>query len=214
MNLKRENLLLYAVTDRKWLKKSTLAQEVEKAICAGVTFVQLREKALDFDALVNLGKELHAVTMRYNVPLVLDDAIEAALACGAEGVHIGQNDCPAKEARRLLGTGKVLGVTAKTPEQARLAEAAGADYLGSGAVFGSTTKQNAAFLPLERLKEICQSVSIPVVAIGGINEETITQLSGTGIAGAAIVSGLFAQPDITAAALNLQALCQKVVNKK
>ena len=196
MKLDKESLLLYAVTDRTWLGTSTLAQQVEQAIQGGVTFVQLREKDMPYDAFLEEAKEIRALCAKYNVPFVIDDDVDLAIAVDADGVHVGQDDMAAEMARAKLGPDKIVGVTAKTIEQAQAAEQAGADYLGSGAVFGSTTKTNALPMTMERLREITASVSIPVIAIGGINASNLPELKGTGIAGTAIVSGIFAAEDI------------------
>ena len=179
MNITREQLLLYAITDRSWLKGETLYEQVEKALKGGVTLVQLREKELSEP-----------------VPLIINDNVELAERIGADGVHVGQSDMELTRAREILGTDKIIGVTAKTIEQAQAAEKAGADYLGSGAVFGSSTKTDAKPMELTLLQEICQSVTIPVVAIGGINHDNILKLKGCEIAGAAVVSGIFACEDI------------------
>ena len=172
---------------------------MEAALRGGATMVQLREKGLaeqDFEGFLEEARRMHELTARYGVPLIIDDNVEIALKSGAEGVHVGQNDMDAGEVRRLLGPDRILGVTAKTVEQARRAQDAGADYLGSGAVFGTSTKADAIPMSLERLREICACVRIPVVAIGGICLENIGRLSGSGVAGAAIVSGIFGAEDI------------------
>ena len=194
MKFCREHLLIYAVTDRAWTGRMTLFEQVEAALRGGATMVQLREKGLaeqDFEGFLEEARRMHELTARYGVPLIIDDNVEIALKSGAEGVHVGQNDMDAGEVRRLLGPDRILGVTAKTVEQARRAQDAGADYLGSGAVFGTSTKADAIPMSLERLREICACVRIPVVAIGGICLENIGRLSGSGVAGAAIVSGIF-----------------------
>ena len=199
MKFCREHLLIYAVTDRAWTGRMTLFEQVEAALRGGATMVQLREKGLaeqDFEGFLEEARRMHELTARYGVPLIIDDNVEIALKSGAEGVHVGQNDMNAGEVRRLLGPDRILGVTAKTVEQARRAQDAGADYLGSGAVFGTSTKADAIPLSLERLREICACVRIPVVAIGGICLENIGRLSGSGVAGAAIVSGIFGAEDI------------------
>ena len=199
MKLCREHLLIYAVTDRAWTGRMTLFEQVEAALRGGATMVQLREKGLaeqDFEGFLEEARRMHELTARYGVPLIIDDNVEIALKSGAEGVHVGQNDMNAGEVRRLLGPDRILGVTAKTVEQARRAQDAGADYLGSGAVFGTSTKADAIPMSLERLREICACVRIPVVAIGGICLENIGRLSGSGVAGAAIVSGIFGAEDI------------------
>ena len=199
MKFCREHLLIYAVTDRAWTGRMTLFEQVEAALRGGATMVQLREKGLaeqDFEGFLEEARRMHELTARYGVPLIIDDNVEIALKSGAEGVHVGQNDMDAGEVRRLLGPDRILGVTAKTVEQARRAQDAGADYLGSGAVFGTSTKADAIPMSLERLREICACVRIPVVAIGGICLENIGRLSGSGVAGAAIVSGIFGAVDI------------------
>ena len=199
MKFCREHLLIYAVTDRAWTGRMTLFEQVEAALRGGATMVQLREKGLaeqDFEGFLEEARRMHELTARYGVPLIIDDNVEIALKSGAEGVHVGQNDMDAGEVRRLLGPDRILGVTAKTVEQARHAQDAGADYLGSGAVFGTSTKADAIPMSLERLREICACVRIPVVAIGGICLENIGRLSGSGVAGAAIVSGIFGAEDI------------------
>jgi len=192
----RNMLRLYAVTDRRWLGKMTLCEQVEQAICGGATCVQLREKHSSKDETHALAMNLRALCSRYRVPLIINDDVALALAVKADGVHVGQRDMLAHEARRLAGESMIIGVTAKTVEQARAAQAAGADYLGSGAVFGTETKPDALPMSRETLLAITSSVSIPVVAIGGIERQNIAKLCGTGVAGAAVVSGIFAADDI------------------
>lgn len=196
-------LLLYAVTDRTWTGKQTLEQQVEAALKAGVTMVQLREKELDYQDFLKEAVKMRELTRDYQVPLLINDNLEIALACDADGVHVGQSDLEAKQARALLGKDKILGVTAKTVEQARLAEKNGADYLGVGAVFGSSTKKDAVPMTVERLGEIARAVSIPIVAIGGISEANVMGLKGSGIAGIAVVSGIFAAEDVGKASAGL-----------
>lgn len=207
----RQGMTLYAVTDRSWLGERILAQVVEEVLKGGATFLQLREKELDQAAILAEAKEIQAIAARYHVPFVINDSVDVALACDADGVHVGQNDLMGRDVRALIGPDKILGITANTVELAVAAEQAGADYIGAGAVFGTTTKQNAKNLSLDTLKAICQAVSIPVVAIGGINAHNLPQLAGTGAAGAAVVSALFAQKDPEAAAQNLRALADKMV---
>lgn len=212
MRVDKSSMLLYAVTDRTWLGSSTLSSQVEESIKAGVTFVQLREKQLDFDAFVAQAKEIKSVTDGYRIPFVINDNIEVALACNADGVHVGQGDLSADAARKKLGEQKILGVSVQTVQQAVAAEQSGADYLGVGAVFSTSTKMDADAVSFETLKKICSAVSIPVVAIGGINKDNILQLSGSGVDGIAVVSAIFAQPDITVATAELHQLAQKMVN--
>ncbi|MED9822330.1 MAG: thiamine phosphate synthase [Christensenellales bacterium] len=198
MTWKNEWLRLYAVTDRSWLRGCTLMEQVEQALSGGATMVQLREKHMDADSLVRKAAEMTRLCHRYGVPLLINDDVEAVRRSGADGVHVGQSDMEAAAVRGVLGSGMIVGVTAKTVEQALAAQAAGADYLGSGAVFGSSTKTDAKPMTRETLQAICRAVSIPVVAIGGIGRSNIMELAGTDIAGVAVVSGIFASEDIAA----------------
>lgn len=206
MKADKASLLLYAVTDRTWLGSGSIAGQVELAVRSGVTFVQLREKQLPFELFLEQAAEVKKVTDRYGVPFVINDNVEVALACGADGVHVGQSDMEAGDVRRLIGSGKILGVSAQTVEQAVFAERNGADYLGVGAVFSTATKQDADMVAFDTLKDICAAVSIPVVAIGGIGKENVLSLAGSGVAGIAVVSAIFAQRDIPAAAKELRRL--------
>jgi len=208
-NITAAALQLYAVTDSRWLNGASLATAVEKALAGGVTCLQLREKHLPFDEFLRTAKEIKTLCQNYHVPFIVDDNLDIALACDADGLHIGQNDMPAAKARELLGPDKILGVSAQTSEQAVIACRDGADYLGVGAVFPTGTKTDAVEVPLDTLKAITTAVDIPVVAIGGIGADNIAQLSGTGIAGAAVVSAIFAQEDIKKAAANLRQLIAK-----
>ena len=211
MNITREQLKLYAVTDRSWLGSETLYEQVEKALKGGVTLVQLREKTLDEAAFEKEGQELLELCHHYNVPLIINDNVELAKKIHADGVHIGQSDMELKNARELLGADKIIGVTAKTIEQAKAAEAAGADYLGSGAVFGTSTKTDAKPMELDLFQKICESVTIPVVAIGGITEENVAELAGKGICVVAVVSAIFAKKDIEAATRELKKRTEEMV---
>lgn len=193
-------LLLYGITERSYLKDLSLEEAVEQALSGGVTILQLREKHLRGDDLRQAALRIQRICRRYQVPLILDDDVALARELDCDGVHVGQNDMPAAQARRILGPGKILGVTAKTVEQARKAEADGADYLGSGAMFVTSTKADALPMSPETLHMITQSVSIPVVAIGGITGENLDTLRGTGIAGVAVAGGIFHEPDIRRAA--------------
>ena len=211
MNFDKHSLRLYAVTDRAWVGRQTLCQQVEAALQGGVTCVQLREKHLDRDAFLAEARQICALCRRYGVPFIVNDDLDVALACGADGIHVGQDDMPAAEVRRRAGRRLIVGVSAHTPEEARLAEAAGADYLGAGAVFGSATKTDASLLTPAGLQAVCAAVHIPVVAIGGVNAGNILQLQGSGAAGAAVVSGIFGAPDISAACQKLRALADTMV---
>lgn len=211
MKFAESMLRLYAVTDRSWLGTQTLAQQVEQALRGCATCVQLREKELNDTDFLAEAKELKILCARYGVPLIINDNVELALKVDADGVHVGQEDMDARDVRGLIGPAKILGVTAKTIEQAQNAQLAGADYLGSGAVFGSTTKPNARPMTKELLHSICQSVTIPVVAIGGIHRGNIASLEGTGIRGAAVVSGIFAAADIEEECFRLRAEIDRIV---
>ncbi len=213
MNVKRENLLLYAVTDRSWLNGETLYSQVEKALKGGATFVQLREKHLDPETFLQEAKAIGALCRRYHVPFVINDNVEIAGASGADGVHVGQSDMEAGDVRARLGPDKIIGVSAHNVEEAVLAEQRGADYLGVGAVFGSTTKTDAGNLSFETLQNICRAVKIPVIAIGGIGKDNVNRLSGSGICGVAVVSAIFAQKDIEAAAGELRQHVEEMVKE-
>ena len=211
MKFAESMLRLYAVTDRSWVGTQTLYEQVEAALRGGATCVQLREKELNDTDFLAEAKELKILCARYGVPLIINDNVELALKVDADGVHVGQEDMDARDVRNLIGADNILGVTAKTIEQAQKAQLAGADYLGSGAVFGSTTKPNARPMTKELLHSICQSVTIPVVAIGGIHRGNIASLAGTGIRGAAVVSGIFAAADIEEECFRLRAEIDRIV---
>lgn len=199
MNFDKSQLLVYGVTDRAWIGRQSLTGQVEEALKAGMTMVQIREKDLSLQDFRQEIMEMKGLAQQYQVPLIVNDDVESALLCGADGVHVGQGDMAAADARALLGQDKILGVTVKTPEQAVAAQQQGADYLGAGAVFGSATKLDAVPMELETLKAICGAVTIPVVAIGGINVDNMLNLKGSGVSGVAVVSAVFAQKDISAA---------------
>ena len=208
MNFTKDNLRLYAVTDRSWLRGQTLMQQVEQALLGGATLVQLREKELEESAFLQEAVEMTRLCHRFGVPLLINDNVEIARKSGADGVHVGQEDMEASAVRGILGSGMIVGVTAKTVEQAKRAQDAGADYLGSGAVFGSSTKRNAKPMTKETLREICAAVRIP---IGGINRENAAVLAGTGIAGIAVVSGIFAAEDIERECKILRGIADQMV---
>ncbi|MCI5500238.1 MAG: thiamine phosphate synthase [Clostridiales bacterium] len=205
MTFQREQLLLYAVTDRAWTGRQTLFEQVEDALKGGVTLVQLREKELSDEAFLAEAKALRDLCHRYHAPLIINDNLEVALESGADGIHVGAEDQPVDQIRRRVGPSFIIGATAKTPAQAQAAQAAGADYLGVGAVFPSPTKEQAKRITLADLGTICSSVSIPAVAIGGITLENVGQLRGGGMAGIAVVSALFGAEDVQAAAQALKA---------
>ena len=209
MQFQKDMLTLYAVTDRSWLGGRTLAEAVEAVIEGGATMIQLREKGKTEEEILASAREIAPVCRQHGVPVIVNDAIELARACGAGGVHLGRSDVPEGDVRKQA-EGLILGVAANTVESARLAQERGADYLGVGAVFGTTTKHDARHLTPEKLREITDAVDVPVVAIGGINETNILGLKGCGMEGAAVVSALFAQPDPGAAAKRLRALAEKM----
>ena len=213
MNCTKEDMLLYAVTDRAWTGEKTLMEQVKEALEGGITFLQLREKKLGEEEFLREAKDMKALAAAYHVPFVINDNVELALAIGADGVHVGQDDMEAGKVREKLGPDKIIGVSAHSVEEAIEAEKNGADYLGAGAVFSTSTKGDAGALSMETLKAICSSVSIPVVAIGGIKEENILSLKGTGVAGAAIVSGIFARKNIREACVRLRGLAKEMVEK-
>lgn len=211
MNCTKEDLLLYAVTDRAWVGEQTLYEQVEDSLKGGATFIQLREKSLDDDTFMEEAVALKELCARYKVPFVINDNVEIAKAMDADGVHVGQSDMEAGDVRALLGPDKILGVSAQTVEQAVLAEAKGADYLGVGAVFTTGSKDDADDVSHETLKAICEAVNIPVIAIGGIGAHNVMQLKGTGICGIAVISAIYAQKDIKAAAANLKTLTAEMI---
>ena len=208
-----EKLLLYAVTDRHWLGERTLYEVVRESLDGGVTFLQLREKNLDEDSFYEEAVRLQAMAREYKVPFVINDNVEIAVRMNADGVHVGQSDMEAGNVRALIGPDKILGVSAQTVEQAVLAEKRGADYLGVGAVFPTGSKDDAEDVPFETLKAICEAVSIPVVAIGGITQENTPELAGSGICGIAVISAIYAQKDIRAAASDLKKVTFDTVHK-
>ncbi len=203
-------LRLYAVTDRRY-GSGTLGARVEQALQGGVTLLQLREKELPQEDFIRETREIGRLTAAYGVPLIVNDCLAAALCPEAAGLHIGQKDMEAAAARKALGPEKILGVSAASIEEALAAETAGADYLGVGAIFPTATKKDARAVSPEELAAICRAVKIPVVAIGGLNAENLPRLRGTGIAGAAVVSALFAAPDIKEAAALLRRQIDEII---
>ena len=210
MKLTKEMMRLYAVTERSWARGQTPCEQVEKALIGGATLAQLPETELDEETFLREAIELAKLCHRYGVPLLINDNVEIARRSGADGVHVGQDDMEAASVRSVLGSDMIVGVTAKTVEQALRAQEAGADYLGSGAVFGSATKLNAKPMTKELLNAICHAVQIPVVAIGGINRQNILELAGTDISGVAVVSGIFAADDIAAECRHLRSIVQQI----
>lgn len=213
MNCDKKDLLLYAVTDRAWLGDKTLSWQVEESLKGGATMIQLREKHLDHEHFLKEAKEIKELCRKYQVPFLINDDVDLAVEVDAAGVHVGQHDMEAGEVRKKIGPNRILGVSAQTVEQALLAQQAGADYLGVGAVFPTGTKDDADAVSIQTLGEICRAVSIPVVAIGGIGQHNVMQLAGSGICGIAVVSAIYAQPDIQNAASTLHALAKEMVER-
>ena len=213
MNDIRKMMKLYAVTDRAWTGKQTLFEQAEAAMRGGITCLQLREKNMDKDEFLKEALEMKELCRSYNVPLIVNDDPFIAVKSGADGVHIGQKDMSLKEAREITGNSIIIGVTAALPELAVKAEKEGADYIGSGAVFGSTTKTDAKPHSHDVLREITASVKIPVVAIGGITRDNMSRLAGTGIAGAALVSAIFSADDIEAECRYLMKISEQITTK-
>ena len=207
----RRAMLVYGVTDRAWLGARALKDVVAAALEGGATCIQLREKHLSTAEIAAEAAELIPLCRAAGVPFLIDDDVEAARLCGADGVHVGQSDTELAEARRALGPEAIIGVSAQTVEEAQAAEAGGADYLGVGAVFATPTKTDAVLTPPAKLKEICASVSIPVTAIGGLNLETVEAIRGCGTCGAAVVSAIFAAADPKAAAQDLRTKLEDIV---
>ena len=210
----RKSLLLYVVTDRSWLGEKSLSGQVDESIKNGATFVQLREKDISFESFTAIAREIKTICARHNVPFVINDNIDVALAVDVDGVHIGQSDIMLSRARSLLGNDKIIGVSAGSLEEALQAKKGGADYIGVGAVFPTETKKDAESVSIDLLKKITGDTNIPTVAIGGIGENNISQLAGSGIDGVAVISAVFAQQDIGSATKNLRILAEKVVNLK
>ena len=207
MKLSKKNLLLYAVTDRSWLNGNSLYSHVEKSIEGGVTFVQLREKNLSEEEFLSEAFEIKELCKKYGVPFVINDNVDIALKTDADGVHVGQHDMETLDVRKMLGPDKIIGVSAQTVEQAILAEKHGADYLGVGAVFHTNSKDDANDISHETLKAICNAVSIPVIAIGGITNENVYKLKASGICDIAVISAIYGQKDIKSAARELNHIC-------
>ena len=212
MKLDRDSLLLYAVTDRHWLNGRTLKEVVKESLDGGVTFVQIREKELDEENFEKEAIELKALCQEYKVPFVVNDNVELALKIDADGVHVGQDDMVAANVRELLGPDKIIGVSTETVEQAVLAEKMGADYLGVGAVFPTGSKDDAGAVDHETVKAICDAVSIPVIAIGGITVDNVGKLAKRGLDGIAVISAIYAKPDIKKATEELKAAVTEMVN--
>lgn len=213
MNCDKKDLLLYAVTDRHWLNGRSLRQVVEESLDGGVTMVQLREKQLEEGIFLEEAKELQRLCRQRHIPFLVNDNVDIALAMNADGVHVGQSDMEALDVRKKLGPDKIIGVSAQTVEQAVLAERHGADYLGVGAVFPTSSKDDAVEVPFETLKAICEAVSIPVIAIGGITKDNVKELSSSGICGIAVISAIYGQKDIKKASEELKTATKEMVRE-
>lgn len=212
MKCEKTAMRLYAVTDRTWTGEQTLMEQVEAALKGGATCIQLREKNLDEKSFLEEAIEMKKLCAKYHVPFIINDNVDIAIKCKADGVHVGQSDMEAGNVRALAGDKMMIGVSARTVEQAVAAEKAGADYLGVGAVFGTTTKLDAKAISFNTLKAICEAVSIPVVAIGGISKSNMMQLAGSGVDGVALVSAIFAAEDIEAECRELREMSEKMVH--
>ncbi|MCI9503507.1 MAG: thiamine phosphate synthase [Hungatella sp.] len=212
MKSDKKHMLLYAVTDRAWTGKQTLYQQVEAALRGGVTCVQLREKDLAEALFLQEARELRGLCRQYKVPFIVNDNVDIAIACKADGVHVGQEDLAAGEVRRRIGDEMILGVSVHTVEEARQAVRDGADYLGLGAVFPTSTKTDADPMSREILRAICDAVDVPVVAIGGINRDNLLRLAGSGVDGVALVSAIFSAEDVEGACRDLRALSEEMVS--
>lgn len=210
MKCDKNYMRLYAVTDRAWVGKQTLYQQVESALKGGATCVQLREKELDEEAFLQEAFEIHALCRKYNVPFFINDNVDIAVQCHAEGIHVGQEDMAAAQVRQRVGDGMMIGVSVHSVKEAREAVAHGADCLGVGAAFATHTKADVDVLSHETLKAICDAVDIPVVAIGGIHKENMLQLKGTGVDGVALVSAIFGAEDIEAECRELKKLAEQL----
>ena len=213
MKFNEKMLLLYAVTDRAWVGKQTLLEQIEDALKGGATFIQLREKKLDEDSFVEDAIQVRDLCHKYNVPLIINDNVEVALKSGADGVHVGIEDTPVAEIRKRVPADFIIGATCKTVEQAKIAEASGADYMGVGAVFPSPTKTNAVRITNAQLHEIVSAVSIPAVAIGGISYDNVCEIKGSSVSGVAVVSAIFGAEDIEKATTLLKERVKAVVEK-
>ncbi|MDK6663206.1 thiamine phosphate synthase [Alloscardovia omnicolens] len=207
----KDMMLLYGVTDRTWSSNYPLIQRITEALDNGMTCVQLREKHMSDEDFLSEAREVGALCKRYNVPFIINDNVDVAIACGADGIHVGQSDEAATQVRARVGSSMIVGVSASSLEEAIKAEKDGADYVGVGAVFSTSTKADADYLSMDELRAICETVNIPTVAIGGIHAGNIQLLQGTGIDGVAVVSAIFGADDSAAATAQLRALAEKVV---
>ena len=212
MRCSKETMLLYAVTDRSWVGEQSFYEQVESALKGGVTCLQLREKDLDEDEFLKEAEIICKLCKKYDVTFIINDNVDIALKCGADGVHVGQDDMKASDVRKKIGDNMILGVSAHNVEEAKEAFKNGADYLGVGAVFETSTKRNVSQMPIETLSKICNSVEIPIVAIGGIKKSNIQKLNGSGVDGVALVSAIFSAENIEDECMTLKKLSEEMVN--
>lgn len=211
MRCDKGSMLLYAVTDRAWIGRQSLYEQVEEALKNGVTCVQLREKDLDEESFLTEARQVAALCKRYGVPFIVNDNVDIAIQCGADGIHVGQEDMVASAVRKRVGDSMIIGVSAHTVEEALEAVENGADYLGLGAVFSTSTKTDVDVMPFETLRDICNAVDVPTVAIGGISKDNIMKLSGSGVDGVAVVSAIFGAEDPGAATAELLEMSKEMV---
>lgn len=211
MRCDKGSMLLYAVTDRAWIGRRSLYEQVEEALKNGVTCVQLREKDLDEESFLTEARQMAALCKRYGVPFIVNDNVDIAIQCGADGIHVGQEDMVASAVRKRVGDSMIIGVSAHTVEEALEAVENGADYLGLGAVFSTSTKTDVDVMPFETLRDICNAVDVPTVAIGGISKDNIMKLSGSGVDGVAVVSAIFGAEDPGAATAELLEMSKEMV---
>lgn len=211
MKCDKKTMLLYAVTDRSWIGRQSFYEQVESALKGGVTCIQLREKELDDTAFLKIAQVLSSLCRKYDVPFFINDNVEVAIQCQADGIHVGQMDISAVQVRQKVGDNMIIGVSVHSVEEAMEAVKNGADYLGVGAMFSTSTKKDASVLPKEVLRNICAVVDIPVVAIGGIRKDNIRQLSETGVDGIALVSAIFGAEDMESECRLLRQLSEEMV---
>lgn len=211
MRLDKKYMQLYVVTDRAWTGNKTLYEQIKEALENGVTCVQLREKNLDEASFIEEAKKISVLCRQYNIPFIVNDNVNVAIASNADGIHIGQEDMGLKDVRKIVGENMIIGISAHTVEEAKFAQENGADYIGIGAVFETSTKNDVDVIPYEKVKSICDAVDIPKVAIGGINAENILKLKGSGIDGVAVVSAIFGAKDIGKATKELYTLSNNLI---
>ena len=211
MRLDKKYMQLYAVTDRAWTGNKTLYEQIKEALENGVTCVQLREKNLDEASFIEEAKKISVLCRQYNIPFIVNDNVNVAIASNADGIHIGQEDMGLKDVRKIVGENMIIGISAHTVEEAKFAQENGADYIGIGAVFETSTKNDVDVIPYEKVKSICDAVDMPKVAIGGINAENILKLKGSKIDGVAVVSAIFGAKDIGKATKELYTLSNNLI---